>query len=592
MYSKFAPFSLKNNTLFSEEFDDLYSSAKGAVAECNHVFIKGNNLKERFENLGENSKFYIGEIGFGIGINFLTTCKSWLDHTKQNQVLEFYSFDKYLFRLSDFKTLNVSCPDLKEYISELERNYPRNIQGAQKISLFGGRIILNLIIGEIDNTQEYIKLMDKVDAWYFDGFSPSKNPDLWSIKLFKCIHKSCHENTTFSTYTSSGLVKNNLTESGFNHSRAMGFSDKRHMLKGTVDTQLKKNTSNTKVAVIGSGIAGCVLSYTLAKKGIEVDLYEKSDSICSGASSHELLVTYPRLSAHDTAFGSFTLHSYIFATNFYKQLKTDAWKKTGVIILNHDEATEKRQSSLLEKRADGEIYRYIDPDEASEISGIDIKLNGLIYEDAGYILPEEMCKFLIESPKINIFTSSHIKSIKKNREFFNLNIGEKKFEYQNVCVCAGSETANIVDIDGISIKRGQVTHIESLDNVSRIKLPICAKGYISPRVNNIHLVGSSYSDSEDTDLSEEEHLYNLNNLKLVIDEEMNVITGQTGHRAVSKDHMPVVGMKDGIYINTCHGSRASVTAPISAEIIASMIVDEAPPLMGRELESLSPERFN
>ena len=592
MYSKFAPFSLKNNTLFSEEFDDLYSSAKGAVAECNHVFIKGNNLNERFENLGENSKFYIGEIGFGIGINFLTTCKSWLDHTKQNQVLEFYSFDKYLFRLSDFKTLNVSCPDLKEYISELERNYPRNIQGAQKISLFGGRIILNLIIGEIDNTQEYIKLMDKVDAWYFDGFSPSKNPDLWSIKLFKCIHKSCHENTTFSTYTSSGLVKNNLTESGFNHSRAMGFSDKRHMLKGTVDTQLKKNTSNTKVAVIGSGIAGCVLSYTLAKKGIEVDLYEKSDSICSGASSHELLVTYPRLSAHDTAFGSFTLHSYIFATNFYKQLKTDTWKKTGVIILNHDAATEKRQSSLLEKRADGEIYRYIDPDEASEISGIDIKLNGLIYEDAGYILPEEMCKFLIESPKINIFTSSHIKSIKKNREVFNLNIGKKKFEYHNVCVCAGSETANIVDIDGISIKRGQVTHIESLDNISRIKLPICAKGYISPRVNNIHLVGSSYSDSEDTDLSEEEHLYNLNNLKLVIDEEMNVITGQTGHRAVSKDHMPVVGMKDGIYINTCHGSRASVTAPISAEIIASMIVDEAPPLMGRELESLSPERFN
>ena len=592
MYSEFAPFSLKNNTLFSEEFDDLYSSAKGAVAECNHVFIKGNNLNERFENLGENSKFYIGEIGFGIGINFLTTCKSWLDHTKQNQVLEFYSFDKYLFRLSDFKTLNVSCPDLKEYISELERNYPRNIQGAQKISLFGGRIILNLIIGEIDNTQEYIKLMDKVDAWYLDGFSPSKNPDLWSIKLFKCIHKSCHENTTFSTYTSSGLVKNNLTESGFNHSRAMGFSDKRHMLKGTVDTQQKKNTSNTKVAVIGSGIAGCVLSYTLAKKGIEVDLYEKSDSICSGASSHELLVTYPRLSAHDTAFGSFTLHSYIFATNFYKQLKTDTWKKTGVIILNHDAATEKRQSSLLEKRADGEIYRYINPDEASELSGIDIKLNGLIYEDAGYILPEEMCKFLIESPKINIFTSSHIKSIKKNREVFNLNIGKKKFEYQNVCVCAGSETANIVDIDGISIKRGQVTHIESLDNISRIKLPICAKGYISPRVNNIHLVGSSYSDSEDTDLSEEEHLYNLNNLKLVIDEEMNVITGQTGHRAVSKDHMPVVGMKDGIYINTCHGSRASVTAPISAEIIASMIVDEAPPLMGRELESLSPERFN
>ena len=203
-----------------------------------------------------------------------------------------------------------------------------------------------------------------------------------------------------------------------------------------------------------------------------------------------------------------------------------------------------------------------------------------------------MCKFLIESPKINVFTSSCIKNITKNKETVNLKIGKQEFEYQNVCLCAGSDTSEIFDIDGIGIKRGQVTHIESLDSISKIKLPICAKGYISPRVNNIHLVGSSYSDSEDTDLSEDEHLYNLNNLKLVIDEKMNVVSGQTGYRAVSKDHMPVVGKKDGIYINTCHGSRASVTAPISAEIIASMIAGEAPPLMGRELESLSPERFN
>jgi glycine/D-amino acid oxidase-like deaminating enzyme len=56
--------------------------------------------------------------------------------------------------------------------------------------------------------------------------------------------------------------------------------------------------------------------------------------------------------------------------------------------------------------------------------------------------------------------------------------------------------------------------------------------------------------------------------------------------------MPVVGKRDGIYVNTCHGSRASVTAPISAEIIANKIAEEAPPLMARELESLSPQRFN
>ena len=90
---------------------------------------------------------------------------AWLNHVKQDQVLEFYSFDKYLFRLSDFRKLNDSYPELKEYIAELELNYPRNIQGVQKIPLFDGRIILNLIVGEINNTQKYIKLMNNVDAW-------------------------------------------------------------------------------------------------------------------------------------------------------------------------------------------------------------------------------------------------------------------------------------------------------------------------------------------------------------------------------------------------------------------------------------------
>ena len=141
-----------------------------------------------------------------------------------------------------------------------------------------------------------------------------------------------------------------------------------------------------KIAVIGSGIAGCILSYTLAKKGINVDLFEKSDQICSGASSHELLVTYPKLSAHDTAFGAFTLQSYIFASSFYNGLKTDAWKRTGVIMLNHDDASEKRQSSLLSKRDDGEIFRFVDSHEASGLTGVDVQFDGLFFDMLVYII--------------------------------------------------------------------------------------------------------------------------------------------------------------------------------------------------------------
>ena len=81
----------------------MYSSTDGAVREAEHVFIRGNNLETRFKDLSSNSDFLIGEIGFGIGINFLTTCKYWLKNTKHNQRLEYYSFDKYLFEISHFR---------------------------------------------------------------------------------------------------------------------------------------------------------------------------------------------------------------------------------------------------------------------------------------------------------------------------------------------------------------------------------------------------------------------------------------------------------------------------------------------------------
>ena len=565
----------------------------GDIDECEHVFIDGNNLKNRFRDLSPDSNFLIGEIGFGIGLNFLITCKAWLKYTEHNQVLEFYSFDKYIFELEDFNEFISSSSELKEYSEQLIKYYPKNIEGIQKISLFDGRISLNLVIGDISDTQEYIKSMTYIDAWFLDGFSPSKNPDLWSKELINSIGNTSYESSTISTYTSSGLVKRNLIDSGFAVKRTKGFAGKRHMLKGDALSKVSsKQGYSKKVAVIGSGITGCILSYLLAQKGIEVDLYEQSDSICAGASSHELLVTYPRLSAHDSAYGRFNLLSYVYATNFYENLKTQSWKKTGVLILNHDEDTARRQKALLERRSDGKIYRHLNYAEASELSGIEVKYDGLHFKDAGYVLPNELCGFLTGSEKINVFTNSKIENLSGDGMKTTFTIRDEHFEYDDVCLCTGSDSSELMNIDGFSTKRGQVSHLESIGKISRINLPICAKGYISPEVSNLHIVGSSYSDHKHTDLTQEEHLSNLKKLQIILDEDVKVKSGKVGLRAISKDHMPMVGKKDGIFLNTCHGSRASVSAPICAEIISNLITEDAPPLQSRELKALCPLRFN
>ena len=213
------------------------------------MFIDGNNLKERFSNLDKDSEFSIGEIGFGIGLNFLTTCKVWLDYSSEDQNLVFYSFDKNIFKLEDFKEVLNTHSELKQYSNEFQNYYPNNVEGLQRISLFEGRIKLNLLIGDIKETQSYLRLIKSVDAWYLDGFSPAKNPELWSEELFNNIHQTCHTDTTFSTYTSSGFVKDNLRKTDFKFTKTDGFSSKRHMLKGNATVSYTHLTLPTTLQV-------------------------------------------------------------------------------------------------------------------------------------------------------------------------------------------------------------------------------------------------------------------------------------------------------------------------------------------------------
>ncbi|MDX7019452.1 MnmC family methyltransferase, partial [Klebsiella aerogenes] len=58
-------------------------------------------------------------------------------------------------------------------------------------------------------------LHNKVDAWFLDGFAPSKNPQMWSETLFQAMADSMRENGTFATFTAAGIVKRGLQHVGF-----------------------------------------------------------------------------------------------------------------------------------------------------------------------------------------------------------------------------------------------------------------------------------------------------------------------------------------------------------------------------------------
>ena len=73
---------------------------------------------------------------------------------------------------------------------------------------------------------------NQIDAWYLDGFDPSKNESMWSNSVFQYIEFLSAKSATFGTFTSAGFVKRGLKKFGFEVDKVKGFGKKRHKLIG------------------------------------------------------------------------------------------------------------------------------------------------------------------------------------------------------------------------------------------------------------------------------------------------------------------------------------------------------------------------
>ncbi|MFN3294536.1 MAG: tRNA (5-methylaminomethyl-2-thiouridine)(34)-methyltransferase MnmD, partial [Gemmobacter sp.] len=72
----------------------------------------------------------------------------------------------------------------------------------------------------------------RADAWFLDGFSPAKNPEMWGAALMAEVAAHTAPGGTFATYTAAGHVRRALQAAGFQVTRSAGFGAKRHMSAG------------------------------------------------------------------------------------------------------------------------------------------------------------------------------------------------------------------------------------------------------------------------------------------------------------------------------------------------------------------------
>lgn len=224
---------------YSAYFQDVYFSTDNGLLEAEYVFLQGNGLLACWQQPNLN-EFTIAETGFGTGLNFLSAAKLWLETTPSNATLHYISIEKYPLSLSNISTALAQWPELSELSKPLLTHYNQLIKGSEPLLMFDKRVRLSLLIGDATECLSAIQytgfrntdFQNSIDAWFLDGFSPAKNPDMWSAGLFKQMGRLSKQNSTFATFTSAGEVRRGLIAVGFEVNKRPGFGKKREMLIG------------------------------------------------------------------------------------------------------------------------------------------------------------------------------------------------------------------------------------------------------------------------------------------------------------------------------------------------------------------------
>lgn len=214
---------------YSTQFQDVYYSSDNGLLETDYVFLQGNQLASRFQQL-ENSTFTIIETGFGTGLNFLCAVQLWLTHAHKDATLHFISTEKYPLNLQEITQALQFWSELSDISAQFLAQYSTLSTQNKTISLFDHRVHLTLFIG--DATESLVTLDQTADAWFLDGFSPAKNPKMWQPALFTQMARLSNPTSTFATFTSAGVVKRGLQTAGFQVNKQAGFGKKREMLTG------------------------------------------------------------------------------------------------------------------------------------------------------------------------------------------------------------------------------------------------------------------------------------------------------------------------------------------------------------------------
>lgn len=596
----------EQGTPVSRQFDDIYFSEEGGLDETRHVFLNGNHFPQRFIT-HSRPNLIIAETGFGTGLNFLTLWQAFAEFLRANQSqqsaeseqqiyettvnrLHFISYEKFPLSVDDLEIAHRHWPELAVYSEQLREQWPLPFAGCHRLLLDGGRITLDLWFGDVTHLLPASdpSLYQQVDAWFLDGFAPSKNPEMWSEALFAAMARLTRPQGTFATFTAAGFVRRGLQAAGFNVSKVKGHGKKREMLSGWREIGEKAPhaapwyhrpaaDSPHDVAIVGGGVASAMLALALLRRGYQVTLYCEDAQPAQGASGNRQAAVYPLLNGRQDAIEQFFAHAFTFARRQYHLLTQQglafgkAW--CGVAQLAYDEKSRAKIDKMLAGGWPDELAGALDATEFAEAIGLPSDRGGVDYPLGGWLCPAELTAQAIDHAQslgLRVHYQHQVTAIAATdcapaggtaaddsaiaSPGWTLSFAaQSAVEHATLVLANGAAINGFIQSEKLPVYAvsGQVSHIPTTAKLSKLKQVLCYDGYLTPvnPANQQHCIGASYHRAEQRPVYRQEDqqqnrqrlLDCLPEAQWPLEVDISEAQARNGVRCATRDHLPMIG---------------------------------------------------
>ncbi|HTY04453.1 MAG TPA: bifunctional tRNA (5-methylaminomethyl-2-thiouridine)(34)-methyltransferase MnmD/FAD-dependent 5-carboxymethylaminomethyl-2-thiouridine(34) oxidoreductase MnmC [Rhodocyclaceae bacterium] len=592
-----AELGFAGTTPYSARYDDIYHSAQGGLDQARHVFLGGNDLPQAWHG---RERFVILETGFGLGLNFLATWQAWRDDPNRCRRLHFVSVEKHPFRRDDLATLHAQWPELADLSQQLLAVWPMLVPGLHRLHFENDAVTLTLVFGDAVDWLPQLSLA--ADAFYLDGFSPDRNPELWSDAMFAQLRRLAAPGATLATWTVAEDVTRRTTGADFQWEKRPGFGNKRYMLSACAPgTRSESIAADRRIVVIGAGAAGASAANRLAARGYEVTVLERAHAAATGASGNTAGVFRPLPSLGDTLQSRLLRACFLYGRRHVAKLSGARFGMVGALHLAKDAKHEETQRRAIEQqRTPPELARFVERDEAARIAGWPVKVGGWWFPNAGWINPPSLCAGNLAG----IETHFGVEVARLERSgllwrLFDAN-GALIAEAPQLVLANGVDTPKLLPRAPIRVGRGFVSHLPEAA-APRFDIVATRNGYITPAVDGIHCFGATL-DADDIDTTPRlaDHQENLLRLDAILPGyaagvDPQGLAGRVGFRPMSPDRLPIVGpaaASDGLWIINGFGARGLVWASLCAELLASQLAGDPLPLESPLANAVVLSRFD